>query len=125
MEYDIVKDTWKELKDKKTMKEINIYTESDNTKKSDPLKHDYNIVTDDTSLTELHRSGDSSWTRPGELVIRCVEDVMKGEYKIKINDRKLITLDYAEAHELFITLGFVQDMGKIEYRESKIIKSYD
>ena len=86
------------------------------------LEHDYDIISDEDSLTEMYRSEDSSWTFPREKVVSCSEDVMKGDYKLNVDGKK-IKLDVAEAYELFILLGFLFPNDKIEYRESTVIKS--
>ena len=86
------------------------------------LEHDYDIISDEDSLTEMYRSEDRSWTFPREKVVSCSEDVMKGDYKINVDGKK-IKLDVAEAYELFILLGFLFPNDKIEYRESTVIKS--
>jgi hypothetical protein len=62
------------------------------------------------------------WVFPGEKIITCQEDKQKGEYKFTI-EKKKITLDTAQAYELFILLGLLYKNDKIEYRESTVIKS--
>lgn len=101
------------------MKTINVYTNCENTEKS--LSHYYDIVDHEESI-EMYNSSNTSWTFPNKKIITCLEDTMKGEYKIEINGKK-IKLNYSEAYELFILLGILNKEDKIEYRESKVIKS--
>lgn len=102
------------------MKTINIYTNSTDIK--GPLSHDYDILTDGFSITEMHRSENSSWTNPGEKIITCSENIATGDHKINVNGKK-IKLNTAEAYELFILLGILFKKDRIEYRESTVIKS--
>lgn len=102
------------------MKTINVYTNTANL--DGPLEHDYDIISNEEGVTELYRSGNTTWTHPREKVVTCIEDEMKGEYKININGKK-IKLNYAEAYELFILFGILNPKHKVEYRESTIIKS--
>jgi len=101
----------------KFMKKIEVYTNCDN---KDYLTNEYNIIQDEECLTEMSRSISNDWTNPGEKIATCLEE--NDKYKIEINGKK-ISLGVEEIHELFILFGIVQDMGKIEYRESKLIKS--
>jgi hypothetical protein len=87
-----------------------------------PLEHDYDIVSDGDSVTEMYRSESGDWAFPREKIITCQEDEQKGEYKFTI-EKKKITLDTAEAYELFILLGLLYKNDRIEYRESTVIKS--
>lgn len=106
------------------MKKIEVYTNSDDVYSEEATKHEYNILSDGT-LTEMNRSHNRDWSNPGENVITCIENDREGEYRIAFSDKKKkITLDYAEAQELFILLGIIQDMGVTEYRKSKVIKTY-
>lgn len=106
------------------MRKIEVHTNIDNMSSKEVTTHEYDILSDGT-LTEMNRSNYSGWTNPGENVITCIENDREGEYRIAFSDKKKkITLDYAEAQELFILLGIIQDMGVTEYRESKVIKAY-
>jgi hypothetical protein len=102
------------------MKKISVHTNCSDI--DGDLSHDYDIISDGDYITEMYRSADSSWTFPKEKVVSCSEDVMKGDYKINVDGKK-IKLDIAEAYELFILLGFLFPNDKIEYREYTVIKS--
>jgi hypothetical protein len=102
------------------MKKISVHTNCSDI--DGALKHDYDIVSDRISVIEMYRSESSNWTTPREKIITCQEDEQKGEYKFTI-EKKKITLDTAEAYELFILLGLLYKNDKIEYRESTVIKS--
>ena len=107
------------------MRKIEVYTNIDDMSSREVTKHEYDIVSDGILLTEMNRSHNSDWTNPGENVITCIENDVEGEYRIAFSDKKKkIVLNYAEAQELFILLGIIQDMGVTEYRESKVIKTY-
>jgi hypothetical protein len=101
------------------MRKISVHTNCSDI--DGPLKHDYDIVSDGNSVTEMYRSESSDWTTPREKIITCQDD-WKGEYKFTI-EKKKITLDTAEAYELFILLGLLYKNDKIEYREYTVIKS--
>lgn len=102
------------------MRKISVHTNCSDIDSS--LEHDYDIIEDGYNTTEIYRSESSNWTFPREKIITCQEDEQKGEYKFTI-DKKNITLDTAEAYELFIVLGLLYKNDKIEYRESTVIKS--
>jgi len=102
------------------MKKISVHTNCSDI--DGPLKYDYDIISDGDNVTKMYRSESIDWTTPGEKIITCQEDEQKGEYKFTI-DKKKITLDTAEAYELFIFLGLLYENDRIEYRESTVIKS--
>jgi hypothetical protein len=84
------------------------------------FNYDYDIIQEE-SFTELKRSDDKAWTNPGEPIISCTEDMMEGEYTIKI-DKQRIKLDYSQALEMLSLLLFLEGGSKIKMLESKIIK---
>jgi hypothetical protein len=102
------------------MKKITVHTNCLNI--DGPLEHDYDIFSDGDSVTHMYRSEASDWTTPREKIITCQENEQEGEYKFFI-DKKKITLDTAQAYELFILLGLLYKNDRIEYRESTVIKS--
>jgi hypothetical protein len=106
------------------MKKISVHTNCSDI--DGPLKHDYDIVSKSNNYgyntTEMYRSECSDWTTPREKIITCQEDEQKGEYKFTI-EKKKITLDTAQAYELFILLGLLYKNDRIEYRKSTVIKS--
>jgi hypothetical protein len=103
------------------MRKISVYTNCSDLDGL-PSEHEYDIISDGDSVTEMYRSECSDWTFPKEKIITCQEDEQKGEYKFTI-EKKKITLDTAEAYELFILLGLLYKNDRIEYRESTVIKS--
>lgn len=94
---------------------IQVFTNADNL--DGHLDHEYDIQQID-NITGL-RSAGSSWYKPNKIVLK-VKDT-GNEYIFKLEKFKL-RLDYAQAHELFILLGYLNDT-KIEIRKSEVIKS--
>lgn len=84
------------------------------------FNYEYDIIQEE-SFTELKRTDGRTWTNPGETIISCTEDMMKGEYTIVLH-RQVIKLDYAEALEMLSLLLFLDDESKIKMLEPKIIK---
>ena len=94
---------------------IQVFTNADHL--DGKLSHEYDIQ-ELGNITGL-RSAGSSWYKPNQIVLK-VKDT-GNDYIFKFEKFKL-RLDYAQAHELFILLGYLNDT-KIEIRNSQVIKS--
>jgi hypothetical protein len=68
------------------------------------LNHDYDLVVKKNSI-KLYRSKNTLWSEPGELSAKLVD--IGDSVTVRLNQR-LITLDYAELHEMHILIEAFQ-----------------
>lgn len=98
---------------------IEVYIDS---QEKDNLEHEYNIEVEENisaiDVYTLKYSSSRFWTNPNKKVATLEED--GNGYKIKL-DSKTIKLDYAEAEQVLVLLGYTNE-EKIEFRKSEIIK---
>lgn len=98
------------------MKSIQVW---DNTE-GNGLKYEYDLVELDGMNHVCLKYGEKGWTNPGDI---CVSISSTGDgYKIDIEDKKTIKLNYAQAHELFILLNYLNEVD-VEYAEKNVLKS--
>lgn len=98
------------------MKNIQVW---DNTE-GKGLNYEYDLVELDGMDHVCLKYGAKEWTDPGHI---CASISSTGDgYKIDINGKKTISLDYAQAHELFILLNYLNEVD-VEYAEKNVLKS--
>jgi hypothetical protein len=91
------------------------------------LAHEYDIEVRENDATgdkhyALKRSFSKDWSNPGEIVATLLENNQDSMLTIKFGKQKM-TLDYSEISELFTILGYMND-ELVEYRETKVVKSF-
>lgn len=96
---------------------MQVWTNKERGGKAD--SHDYDIIKSDHEIA-LHYSNNKEWVWPGEKVGVLVDD---GDgVVVKLKQRKPIVLDYGEVIEM-LSLLLTNYQDKLEFRETKIIKS--
>lgn len=86
-----------------------------------PMSHEYNIEVDGET-SKLLFSLDKSWSSPGELLAKLVDD---GEgVVIEGITNKKISLDYMQVHQLYVMLAHNTGKWKNEIKETVVVKQF-
>jgi len=94
---------------------IQVFTDSE--KVGDCLQHEYDII--DFGEIKALKSAGASWFNPGDTVLKVKDTGNECIFKL---EKFKLRLTYAQAHELYILLGYMNET-KIEIRESTVMKS--
>lgn len=100
------------------MKQVYVQVDMDETA---PLSYDYDLIDGDYDST-LKYSGSGNW---GDQLVGNVAGSIQDtgdDLIIKVNGVKQLKLDYLQAQQILILL-LNYNQEKIEFRESKLIKS--
>ena len=87
------------------------------------FNHEFDLFEDGTSVL-LARSNNKSWTEEARGEVAGIITNTGDGFIVSINGKKKISLDYAQANELFILLMQTQDDNQFEVRESKTIMTW-